>query len=279
MSKRVWIVGPIAWDSVYYVDQLPSAGNFVQSIRNIERPGGTAANSAIGIASTGIETGFVGYLGDDAHSQNLMKTLHDSGIKNLHMQKLHGPPSHVLIVIDKQGERTIIGLSEDRLDTVTLEGADLNPGDIVVFQLWRDHFKKDLEIAKRAGCFTIVGIEALSSDITADIAIGSASDSTAQGKIESHLGRFSRIVVTHGAQGATEYSDKGMVNQAAHSVKAVDATGAGDAFLAGYVSALAKGEESGLERMKIGSAWAALAVQSESSTAPQWRDVEKFLSR
>jgi sugar/nucleoside kinase (ribokinase family) len=279
MSKRVWIVGPIAWDSVYFVDELPQAGNFAQSVRSIERPGGTAANSAIGIASTGIETGFVGYLGDDLLSEKLMKTLHNSGIKHLHMQNLEGPPSHVLIVIDKHGERTIIGLSEDRLDSLTLEGADLQAGDIVVFQLWRDHFKKDLEIAKKAGCITIVGIEALSSDITADIAIGSASDSTTNEQFATHLHRFSRIVVTHGSQGAFEYSKEGTVNQPAHTVTAVDATGAGDAFLAGYVSSLAMGEESGLERMKIGTAWAALAVQSESSIAPQWVEVERFLSR
>ncbi len=279
MSKRVWIVGPIAWDSVYYVDELPKAGNFVQSRRNVERPGGTAANSAIGIASTGIETGFVGYLGDDQMSEKLMKTLRNSGIKHLHMQNLQGSPSHVLIVIDKHGERTIIGLSEDRLDSLTLEGAALQPGDIVVFQLWRDHFKKDLEIAQKAGCLTMVGIEALSSDIVADIAIGSASDASANEQFANHLDRFSRIVVTQGAQGATEYSKDGSVNQPAHSVKAIDATGAGDAFLAGYVSSLAMGEESGLERMKIGTAWAALAVQSESSIAPQWRDVERFLSR
>jgi sugar/nucleoside kinase (ribokinase family) len=279
MSKRVWIVGPIAWDSVYFVDELPQAGNFAQSVRSIERPGGTAANSAIGIASTGIETGFVGYLGDDLLSEKLMKTLHNSGIKHLHMQNLEGPPSHVLIVIDKHGERTIIGLSEDRLDSLTLEGADLQAGDIVVFQLWRDHFKKDLEIAKKAGCITIVGIEALSSDITADIAIGSASDSTASEQFATHLHRFSRIVVTHGSQGASEYSRQGTVIQPAHTVTAVDATGAGDAFLAGYVSSLAMGEASGLERMKIGTAWAALAVQSESSIAPQWVEVERFLSR
>ena len=279
MSKRVWIVGPIAWDSVYYVDQLPSAGGFTQSSKNIERPGGTAANSAIGIASTGIETGFAGYLGDDDLSDKLMKTLLNSGIKNLHLQNLQGSPSHVLIVIDTQGERTIIGLSEDRLDTVTLEGAELMPGDIVVFQLWREHFRKDLEVAKKAGCFTIVGIEALTSDISADIAIGSGSESADQDKINSHLERFSRIVVTHGAQGVTEYSRDGKVTQPALSVAALDATGAGDAFLAGYVSSLAMGEESGLKRIKIGSAWAALAVQSESSIPPQWRDVKKFLSQ
>ena len=131
---------------------------FAQSLRNIERPGGTAANSAIAIASTGIETGFAGYVGDDKLSKQLLDCLTSSKISHFHIQHLNGKPSHVAIFVDLKGERTIIGLSEDRLEAVTLAGADLQKGDLVVFHLWRDHFKKDLELAKRAGCITVVEI-------------------------------------------------------------------------------------------------------------------------
>ena len=49
MSSRVWIVGPIAWDTVIYLPSMPKPGKFVQAIQTIERPGGTAANAAIAI--------------------------------------------------------------------------------------------------------------------------------------------------------------------------------------------------------------------------------------
>jgi sugar/nucleoside kinase (ribokinase family) len=275
--RRVWIVGPIAWDSVYYLENLPQAGKFAQSLRNIERPGGTAANSAIAIASTGIETGFAGYVGDDELSKKLLDRLASSEITHFHIQHLNGKPSHVAIFIDLKGERTIIGLSEDRLEEVTLAGADLHKDDLVVFHLWRDHFKKDLELAKRAGCITVVGIEGLRSDISADIAIGSESD------LDSHpeesLRSFQRIVVTQGSQGSTEYSQDGSVYQKALPANQVDATGAGDAFLAGYITAVAMGKDLASERLFLGATWAALAVESESSIPPNWSEVEKVLNR
>ena len=83
MSARVWVVGPIAWDTVIYLPAMPEVGKFVQAIQTIERPGGTAANAAIALATTGIETGFVGYLGDDHLSTKLRTTLEDSELKHL----------------------------------------------------------------------------------------------------------------------------------------------------------------------------------------------------
>jgi len=279
MTSRVWVIGPIAWDSVYYLDQLPQAGEFAQTYKNIERPGGTAANSAIAIATTGIETGFVGYVGDDSLSEKLLSTLENSEIKNLHLEHLTGAPSHVAIFIDKEGERTIVGLSEDRLDVVSLADVDLHSGDIVVFQLWRDHFKKDLALAKAAGCVTVVGIEALATDISADIVIGSESDSLNISELPKYLERFDRIVITRGADGASEFSQLGEVKIDALKVVAVDATGAGDSFLAGYVTALAQDKESGEERLTLGTTWAALAVQIESSIPPHFSKVQELLNR
>jgi sugar/nucleoside kinase (ribokinase family) len=279
MTSRVWVIGPIAWDSVYYLDQLPQAGEFAQTYKNIERPGGTAANSAIAIASAGIETGFVGYVGDDSLSEKLLATLKNSEIKNLHLEHLTGAPSHVAIFIDKEGERTIVGLSEDRLDVVSLSDVDLQSGDIVVFQLWRDHFTKDLALAKAAGCITVVGIEALATDISADIVIGSESDSLNISELPKYLERFDRIVITRGADGASEFSQLGEVKIDALKVVAVDATGAGDSFLAGYVTALAQGKESGEGRLTLGTTWAALAVQIESSIPPHFSKVQELLNR
>lgn len=279
MTSRVWVIGPIAWDSVYYLDQLPQAGEFAQTYKNIERPGGTAANSAIAIASAGIETGFIGYVGDDSLSEKLVATLKNSEIKNLHLKQLTGAPSHVAIFIDKEGERTIVGLSEDRLDVVSLADVDLQSGDIVVFQLWRDHFTKDLALAKAAGCVTVVGIEALTTDISADIVIGSQTDALKVSEIPHYLKRFDRIVITRGADGASEFSHSGEVKIEALNVVAVDATGAGDSFLAGYLTAMAQGIESGEDRLTLGTTWAALAVQVESSIPPHFSEVETIFNR
>lgn len=275
MTSRVWIVGPIAWDTVIYLPSMPEPGKFVQAIQTIERPGGTAANAAIALATTGIETGFVGYLGDDYLSAKLRTTLENSELKHHSITALEGPSSHVLIIVDQNGERTILGISPDRLDQVTLKGVDLRPGDIVVFLLWREHFAQDLALAKEKGCITVIGAEALALDISADITIGSRSD-IAKIEINSELlARIPRIVLTNGKDGADEYMHGGHIHQPSVATNIVDTTGAGDAFLAGYISVLARGEKAEGEALLVGSKWSAAAIATESSIPPHWKEVDK----
>ncbi|KUF20119.1 sugar kinase [Streptomyces silvensis] len=51
------------------------------------------------------------------------------------------------------------------------------------------------------------------------------------------------VVVKLGARGATAYTGEGEVHRPARTVRAIDAVGAGDAFVAGYLSALLDGAD------------------------------------
>ncbi|WP_347232805.1 PfkB family carbohydrate kinase [Streptomyces sp. CT34] len=51
------------------------------------------------------------------------------------------------------------------------------------------------------------------------------------------------VVVTHGAAGATAFTDSGSRHRPATPVRAVDPVGTGDAFVAGYLSALLDGAD------------------------------------
>jgi ADP-ribosyl-[dinitrogen reductase] hydrolase len=128
----VWVVGPVAWDSVKYHDG-----------QSIERPGGTGANVAIALASTGTAVKFVSYLGDDELSHKLDAHLKSSDIEVLYTPIIPGPVSHVAIPVDEKGERTIVVISDDKLDQVSLVGKPIESEDIVVFVIWRSHFIAD----------------------------------------------------------------------------------------------------------------------------------------
>lgn len=278
MSKKVWIVGPIAWDTVIYLDEFPIKGGFGQARRKVERVGGTAGNVALALATADVETGFVTYLGNDNHGMEIQKVLDSSRISNLHIKKIEGETSHVVVAIDKSGDRTIIGLNISQLSQVNLVDVPLKPGDIVCFVVWRPYFIDSLLIAQNAGCTTVVGIEAL-KDLNvkkADIAIGSRSEYSPEYQMDEYLKRFTRIVLTSGESGVSQYEAKSEIFKPALKVSAIDTTGAGDSFLAGYLAAIAKGDETGEKALVAGIHWAALMVTKEQSVPPDWNQVPGY---
>ena len=257
----VWVVGPVAWDSVKYHDG-----------QSIERPGGTGANVAIALASTGTAVKFVSYLGDDELSHKLDEHLKSSDIEKLYTPVIPGPISHVAIPVDEKGERTIVVISDDKLDQVSLEGLSINTGDIVAFVIWRNNFVKDLEIAQKAGAITVVGSAALTDPqvLRADYLIGSRDDFSGDYSVEQALTRFTNVVVTSGAEGATFYSAQGSIFQPAEEAKVVDTTGAGDAFLSALLHYLVIDKTIDAKAMALAARWSALTVSAEGSIPPRF---------
>jgi sugar/nucleoside kinase (ribokinase family) len=279
-SRRVWIVGPVAWDTVAYLPALPAAGAYTQSRRTIERPGGTAGNVAQALATTGVETGFVTGLGDDVYADRLRLALTASGVRHLVVTRLAGGTHRVMIFVDDEGERTMVGLSPNGLDAVDLTAADLEPDDVVVFVVWDDVLLDELAFATARGCTTVVGLAAVMNPaVSADLAFGSRSDLPRgpQGfddlDLTQYLGRFGRIVMTRGEAGAVQLERGRVLHQPALPAEVVDTTGAGDAFLAGYLSQYAAGLTDGPEALAAGARWAAAAVSVEASVPPPWADV------
>ena len=278
MSRKVWIVGPIAWDTVIYLDEFPAKGGFGQAKRKVERIGGTAGNVAIALATADIDTGFVTYLGKDEHGKLIKQALRESQINDLYIKELDEETSHVVVAIDKTGDRTIIGLNISHLKQVNLKDVPLNPSDIVCFVVWRNYFLESLLIAQEAGCTTVVGVEALEDENVkfADIAIGSRSEYSTDNDMSEFLDRFSRIVLTSGESGVHQYESGREIFKPALKVNAIDTTGAGDSFLAGYLAAIAKGDLIGDRALDAGVHWAALMVTREQSIPPKWSEVPGY---
>jgi sugar/nucleoside kinase (ribokinase family) len=254
-------VGPVAWDSVRYHDG-----------QTIERPGGTGANVAIAVASTGTAVNFVSYLGDDELSYKLDEHLKSSDIATLYTPVIPGPVSHVAIPVDEKGERTIVVIADDKLDQVSLTGLPIKADDIVVFVIWRNNFVKDLEMAQKAGAITVVGSAALTDKhvLHADYLIGSRDDFSGDYSVEQALTRFTHVVVTHGAEGATFYSSEGSLFQPAEEAEVVDTTGAGDAFLSALLHYLVINKTIDGEALALAARWSALTVSSQGSIPPRF---------
>jgi sugar/nucleoside kinase (ribokinase family) len=276
MSKRVWVQGPIAIDTVVYVEKFPLPGTFMNSIRTEERTGGTSANVALGLCTTGVETNFVGYLGNDDNGKKLREVLDKSEIKHSIITEIEGPTSNALILIDDKAERTIISMTKPYLRELRMDNVPFSEGDIVAIVLWREEFLNDLNRAESSGCLTVVGAAAL-VDLNvsrAHLVIGSVSDIPSGVNPEDHLDRFDEIVLTDGLNGARYYSKKQKLQQTALKVEAIDVTGAGDAFISGYLAALANDLEPS-HCLLIATQWAASSVQMNSSIPPAFDLVRK----
>jgi sugar/nucleoside kinase (ribokinase family) len=276
MSKRVWVQGPIAIDTVVYLEKFPSPGTFMNSIRSEERTGGTSANVALGLCTTEVETNFVGYLGNDDKGKKLREVLDKSRIKHSIITEIDGPTSHALVLVDEKAERTIISMTKPFLRELRMDNVPLLAGDIVAFILWREEFLNDLLQAESSGCLTVVGAAALMDKKVshANLAIGSVSDIPSGVNPEDHLNRFDEIVITDGLNGARYYSKKQKLQQPALKVDAIDVTGAGDAFMSGYLAALAN-ELDPSQSLLIATQWAASSVQVNSSIPPAFDLVRK----
>jgi 2-dehydro-3-deoxygluconokinase len=82
------------------------------------------------------------------------------------------------------------------------------------------------------------------------------------GQVPPSAGRPGEVVVTHGAKGAEAWAGSDHLHQPAAPVDAVDVVGAGDAFVAGYLSARIDGLDLAA-RLERGTAVAAVAVSTQ----------------
>jgi sugar/nucleoside kinase (ribokinase family) len=276
MAKRVWIQGPIAIDTVVYIDKFPTPGTFINSLKTIERTGGTSANVALGLCTTSVETNFVGYLGNDDNGKKLREVLSKSQINSSIITEIDGPTSHALILVDDKAERTIISMTTPYLRELRMDNVPFVGPDIVAFILWREEFLGDLQRAESSGCFTVVGASALvdANVLHAHLVLGSVSDIPIGVNPRDHLDRFDAIVLTDGLNGARYYSKKEEFHQAAFEVQAIDVTGAGDAFICGYLAGMANALEAS-KCLLIATQWAASSVQVNSSIPPSFDQVRK----
>ncbi|UBU12532.1 carbohydrate kinase family protein [Nonomuraea gerenzanensis] len=263
-----WIIGPIAWDLALYVDHLPASGHFVQAVESTERPGGTGANVATALSEAGARVHMVGYVGADAAGQRMTTALTAAGVNADHVQVLNGRTSSVVLLIEPNGERTIIGIHPDLLHDIAIPAAAVGPGDIVYFAAWRDVFTPAAQAMAAAGA--LVTSVPPGTVPTMRYLIGSRNDFTV-------IPKDTTAIVTEGAKGVTVHSADDAYHFPAISADVVDATGAGDAFAAGLLWAIGR-EQPLVEGVQLGLAWAAATVQVKSSVpieTPPWTSEQK----
>lgn len=259
VTNRVWVMG----DAV--VDLIPEG-----ELHYLKCPGGAPANVAVGVARLGGESAFIGRVGADPFGRFMADTLAREGVDTA---CLRADPDHrtstVLVELDEEGERSFTFMVRPSADQF------LTPDELPGFQAsqWlltcsialanepvRGSCLQAMAAIKDAGgrvcldpnlrpevwgnpaemlpvvrqTIALADVVKLSID---ELQLLSGEDELAAGL--ATISGPALVLVTRGAAGVVARLDGELLEWVGQKVTPIDTTGAGDAFVAGLLAALA----------------------------------------
>ncbi len=266
-SKRLDIIcfGALNLDRLFLVDRIAGAGEESVILDVKEFPGGSAANTAVGLARLGLKVGYIGKVAEDPEGRLLLNSLRVEGVDTAGVIRSRGGRSGVVMgYIDKSGERALY----------------VNPGvnDLIEFS------EVNLEYASKAGLIHLTsfnGEKPLEAQKNMVKALPDVKVTLDPGDIYAHKGlralkpiiercyaflpneeelrlltgedylEGSRIILEEGVRiVAVKLGERGCYitdGVESHLIKpfrvdVTDTTGAGDAFNAGFLYGLVRGK-------------------------------------
>ncbi|WP_394433918.1 ribokinase [Streptomyces sp. SGAir0957] len=257
------VVGSANADLVVGVDRRPAAGETVLGSDLVTHPGGKGANQAVAAAKLGARTALLGRVGDDGHGTLLRESMEAAGVDTSGVLVGGAPTGVALITVDPSGDNSIVVSpgANGRLtpDDVRAAG-ELFAGAKVVSTLLEIPLETVAEVARSvaegarlvlnpsppaplpdevlAACDPLIV-----NEHEARVVLGTDTKGEPEDWARALLALGPRsVVITLGAEGALVADASGSSRVASVKVKAVDTTGAGDAFTAALAWRLGTGE-------------------------------------
>ena len=246
MAPRITVVGSVNLDFVATAARLPAPGETVTGAALARHPGGKGANQALAAARLGADVAMVGRVGQDALAGEALALLKAEGVD---LSDCRADPEAAtgvaLIAVDAQGENQIVvapganaAFAPGQLDRPVV-GALICQLEIPVETVAR-------AVALTGGfvCLNLAPAAEIPEALMAraDLIVVNETEAAFYGpRLHDADGL---VAVTLGARGATLFKAGEQIAVAIPPrVHAVDATGAGDAFVGALVVALIEGQE------------------------------------
>ncbi len=267
-------IGALNMDNIYRVERILEEGEVVVDEAK-SFPGGSAANTIYSLSKLGLNTGFVGAVGDDSEGVLLVKDFDKAGVDVRHIKVKEGiKTGSTLCLSDTFGKRAIYVApgANNQLDKEDIDTSYINKADFLHIssfadekQLWLlldliDTISTSLKISFSPGeLFVARGFGALIPILKRVHVLFINHDEikslTNKGIIEGAamcleygcqiivitLGKGQKIAATHSTSATCYIRDKNIeytIEPLADSGAAVDSTGAGDAFASGFLYGL-----------------------------------------
>ena len=266
--SRIVVVGSTNTDLVVRAPSIPRPGETVLGSEFIQAGGGKGANQAVAAARLGAHVTLVARVGRDHFGREAVVAYRAEGIDTRYMVVDPSAATGVgLIVVDEGGENAIAVASgaNARLDTVDVSQATraIRMAEVLLLQLEIPlaSSKRAVEIARQYGTRVILNpapAKPVDDELLRHVAVLTPNEHEARmlagllGDPSDDLeaaGRTLRghgagtVVITRGPAGLLLVDERGAREMPAPRVKAVDTTGAGDAFNGALAFGLASGRE------------------------------------
>jgi fructokinase len=258
-EPRVICIGEILWDC------LADGQGWT------DYPGGAPANVACGLSKLGIPTAFIGCIGGDDQGEKLVEILRSHAVNTAGIQRaLKATTRQVEVTQTAEGDRRFVGFkgtATDFADTHlqpqflpadlfppaeflvlgtlgfaapetrralerSLELADRHYLKILLDINWRPVFWSDPEAAKPLILDLIARVDFLK--LSVEEAMWLFNEANAKTIALAH--DLEAVLITHGAKGCTYFVCENEGNLPGFAVEVEDTTGAGDAFVAGFLA-------------------------------------------
>ena len=285
MDRIISIVGHTALDYIVDVEKIAGKNESSPVTDYDEYPGGGAANIAAAITRLGGMSQLISPVGKDFASSGYEKILTDAHVDLSRLYRLDDQKiSKAFIFTDEEHNQT----------TYFYWGAsskfkELEPEPVDFVHLATADSVYNAKLARIAGFVSFDPGQDLVTYLQDNLELVLANTdilfanrheirrvSEMTGKSFSELkAMIDVIVVTYDSKGSTIYTNEGEFEIPVVSVKAVDPTGAGDAYRAGFLLALTRGYS--LPTCgKIGSTVASFVVQARGcqTNLPTWEEMK-----
>ena len=255
-------IGAINVDLIAKVNRFPSEDEEIPVEELSILHGGSAANTAVGVSRLGHPSGFVGAIGTDHFGEMLAKELKRERVDVSHLIQLEGSSGMVFAAINPNGERILYtskGVSEKFNRSFVPVDYVKETRFLHITSLIGDEALDALEFASQVAfdhCARVIldpglmlaerGLHILKeilkkchivmpSQIEAET-LTDLKEEKAGKKLLEYGPEV--VIITKGSKGAVLVTRDSVRNFPAVEVQAIDTTGAGDAFAAGFMSAL-----------------------------------------
>lgn len=243
---RITVVGSINLDFVASAPKLPRAGETVTGATLARHPGGKGANQALAAQRLGAEVCLIGRVGRDALAEEAMALLvaDDVDVGGV-VADVEAPTGVALIAVDPSGENQIVVAAGANHRATPEQLPQRIEGPLIVqLELPIETVEAAVGRATDFVCVNLAPAAPVSDLLLrrADLIVVNEGEAAFYGDALHHGG--GRVVVTRGANGAAMYHrGVAMASATPPHVRAVDATGAGDAFVGAITVALLAGME------------------------------------